>query len=538
MLMKNLAHKAMVEDVARHKKPTAEATLGHRSSGFSSHDQPALLIQRKAACACGGGCPRCQNSNAASARLKISTPQDSFEQEADRTAEQMMRMPGPAQAQATRLSARAQLQRECAACALPPHPPLIADVEEVRLQAKRATDEPAAVTTDVQTQINGLQQQSGQPLPPSLRTFFEPRFGQDFGAVRVHTGAGAAQSTQAVNAHAYTVGRDIVFAPGQYAPETTAGRRLLAHELTHVVQQQASKNFAFAPQSRQEANPASIHTASPTVLQRDLARPPSGTPNALQSLSEADMQAAIQFNQQRFSDPFDILLLRDIMGGGVTRGDSTVDENFVNGVLEWQAERRMTQDGKMGHFTTRSFVREIVAERSFDPQALRHAISLIIGSYGFRVDSALQNFRVGTGTPCCGADGGSDAETLGGPHDPVAANRSNPIIICFCRPVMITKINSDAEYDGFVRIVGHELQHVPQHQRGNENDHFYEFEAFFWEVCSEGRAPLLNATKRLSFAGIAVSHFNLIPAALVTTRQQDMKTKLDALIAASGSGSC
>ena len=493
------------------------------------------MRQHKAACACGGDCPRCQTKVAS---LSVSQPGDSAEVEAD-VAEQVLRMPGPAQAQATVLSKPAQLQRKCAACAPPPHP-LIADEEEVSLQAKRATDEPAAVTTDVQTQINGLRQQGGQPLSPSLRTFFEPRFGQDFGAVRVHTSAGAAQSAQAVNAHAYTVGRDIVFAPGQYAPETTAGRRLLAHELTHVIQQQASNNFAAPAQGRHETRLASIHTASPTVLQRDLARPPSGTASALVPLSQADMQAAIQFNQQRFSDPFDIILLRDIMGGGVTRGDSTVDENFVNGVLEWQAERRMTQDGRIGHFTTRSFVREIVAERSFDPQALRNAINLIIGSYGFRVHPALQNFRVGTGARCCQDEQGnaSDAETRGGPHDPVPANRSNPIIICFCRSVMISKISSDAEYDGFVRIVGHELQHVPQHFSGNEDPHVYEFEAYFWEVCSEGRAPLLSPAHRSGFARSAIIEFNLIPASLRTTRLQDMKTKLDALIAAGGSGSC
>jgi Domain of unknown function (DUF4157) len=66
----------------------------------------------------------------------------------------------------------------------------------------------------------------------------EPRFGHDFSKVRVHTDAEAAESAQAVNALAYTVGRDVVFGAGQYAPQTSEGRRLLAHELTHVVQQQ------------------------------------------------------------------------------------------------------------------------------------------------------------------------------------------------------------------------------------------------------------------------------------------------------------
>lgn len=78
---------------------------------------------------------------------------------------------------------------------------------------------------------------SGQPLDTAIRAFMEPRFGHDFSQVRVHADAKAAESAQAVNALAYTVGRDVVFGVRQYAPGTNEGKRLLAHELTHVVQQ-------------------------------------------------------------------------------------------------------------------------------------------------------------------------------------------------------------------------------------------------------------------------------------------------------------
>lgn len=78
---------------------------------------------------------------------------------------------------------------------------------------------------------------SGQALDAATRDFMESRFGYDFGQVRVHADAGAAQSAGAVNALAYTVGQNLVFGAGQYAPQTVEGRRLLAHELTHVVQQ-------------------------------------------------------------------------------------------------------------------------------------------------------------------------------------------------------------------------------------------------------------------------------------------------------------
>ena len=77
----------------------------------------------------------------------------------------------------------------------------------------------------------------GQPLDTSTRAFMEPRFGHDFSRVRVHTDGSAAESARAVNALAYTVGSDVVFGAGQYTPQTRDGQSLIAHELTHVLQQ-------------------------------------------------------------------------------------------------------------------------------------------------------------------------------------------------------------------------------------------------------------------------------------------------------------
>lgn len=79
----------------------------------------------------------------------------------------------------------------------------------------------------------------GSPLEPETRAFMERRLGHDFSDVRVHSGTKADESAHAINAQAYTVGTDVVFRAGRYAPETDAGRRVLAHELTHVVQQRA-----------------------------------------------------------------------------------------------------------------------------------------------------------------------------------------------------------------------------------------------------------------------------------------------------------
>lgn len=80
----------------------------------------------------------------------------------------------------------------------------------------------------------------GQPLDATTRAFMEPRFGRDFGDVRVHADAQAADSARAVNALAYTVGSDVVFGAGQHQPQSEAGKRLIAHELTHVVQQRGN----------------------------------------------------------------------------------------------------------------------------------------------------------------------------------------------------------------------------------------------------------------------------------------------------------
>jgi len=83
----------------------------------------------------------------------------------------------------------------------------------------------------------------GQPLDEQTRTFMESRFGYNFGPVQVHTDDKAAESARAVSARAYTVGRHVVMGQGEYAPGTDAGRRLLAHELVHVVQQSGGERL-------------------------------------------------------------------------------------------------------------------------------------------------------------------------------------------------------------------------------------------------------------------------------------------------------
>lgn len=165
-------------------------------------------------------------------KLKIGTPNDKYEQEADRVADQVMSMPGHAGSGTTGITnniATPNIQRLCAGCQ--------GELEQNNtVQSKAASGHTVAVTPNVANGIHSLKG-SGQPLPESNRNYFEPRFGNDFSQVRIHADQRAAGLAQSINAKAFTFGRDVVFGTGQYAPGTSEGRRLMAHELTHVVQQ-------------------------------------------------------------------------------------------------------------------------------------------------------------------------------------------------------------------------------------------------------------------------------------------------------------
>lgn len=101
--------------------------------------------------------------------------------------------------------------------------------------------------------VQDLLRSSGQPLDAATRAQMEPRFGQDFSCVQVHNDPQAVASARAINARAYTVGSHVVFGGGQYAPETKAGQRLLAHELTHVVQQRGGAGAGLAMRDTSDA---------------------------------------------------------------------------------------------------------------------------------------------------------------------------------------------------------------------------------------------------------------------------------------------
>jgi hypothetical protein len=158
-------------------------------------------------------------------KLTVNTLNDSHEQEADRVSEQVVRMPEPG------------LQLTCAcggACPKCQMGKRDRGFEHLRMKSAAPT---GAGFVEAPPIVHEVLSSPGQPLEPATRAVMESRFGHDFSRVRVHADAVAARSAEAVAAHAYTVGSDVVFGSGSYAPASRDGQRLLAHELAHVVQQ-------------------------------------------------------------------------------------------------------------------------------------------------------------------------------------------------------------------------------------------------------------------------------------------------------------
>jgi hypothetical protein len=158
------------------------------------------------------------------AKLTVNPPGDRYEQEADRVARAVIRMPEPPTRDPTG--------------GVESHPERLAPLPSVQLRvgAVDVGSKGGEAGPNVEAQVRGLEG-GGRPLSPAVRAYFEPRFGHDFGAVRVHTGGRAVQAAHDVGARAFTAGRNIVFGSGEFAPRSKAGKTLIAHELAHVIQQ-------------------------------------------------------------------------------------------------------------------------------------------------------------------------------------------------------------------------------------------------------------------------------------------------------------
>ena len=191
------------------------ATAARTAAPAATARAPRGVLQRK--CACGGTpgpsdeCAECRKKRLTGMqrKLRVGGADDRWEREADQVADRVMGTSG----------------RGAAPLPRPAFTPLVQ-----RRGEGEGTDAAPPIVHEVLAS-------PGRPLDAATRSTMEARFGHDFGRVRVHTDARAARSASAVGARAYTVGRDVVFAAGEFAPAEGGGGRLLAHELAHVVQQ-------------------------------------------------------------------------------------------------------------------------------------------------------------------------------------------------------------------------------------------------------------------------------------------------------------
>jgi len=206
----------------------------HQSS--NSPVEQILYLQRTAG---NQAVQRLIRSGTLQAKLKIGQPGDKYEQEADRVADAVVRMPEPGVQRQVEPEEEEILQTKPLVDQITPvvQRQVEEEEEEEMLQAKSREDGTSEVSYGLESQINAIKG-GGRPLGESERGFFEPRFGSDFSQVRVHTDTRAAEAARAVNARAFTLGRDVVFGAKHYTPGTSHGQKLLAHELSHVMQQE------------------------------------------------------------------------------------------------------------------------------------------------------------------------------------------------------------------------------------------------------------------------------------------------------------
>lgn len=230
--------------VSREKLADSTSTKSQSESRAKSSSMQTTAMTTS--CACGGSCPRCKTKNTSNIsasqrphfiqpKLKIGAANDSLEQEADRVANKIL--------------------------AIPSH----SKFNTAPLPIQRVTHDGAStLNRAAPASVENMLADSGVPLDPELQQDMSRRFSHDFSRVRIHSGISATQSARDINAYAYTVGNNIVFDANKFSPQTREGRHLLAHELTHVVQQSASNEIRVDHGNKD----FSLSDASPRTIQR------------------------------------------------------------------------------------------------------------------------------------------------------------------------------------------------------------------------------------------------------------------------------
>lgn len=248
---------------AKRKHTISRKQKTTRSQSGSSPVDRILHLQRTLG---NQAVQRMMKSGALQAKLRIGQPNDKYEQEADRVADQVMRMPEPrVQLQPEEEEEKEKIQSKPLSEQITPlvqrqvepeeeEEPIQTKLvdsnqisrqkeeleeEEEPLMTKSISDSTQKIGEDIHVRLN-RSRGGGQPLSEADKSFMERRFGTDFSGVRVHTDSNSAQMNRDLNAQAFTHGRDIYFGARRYSSDTLQGKRLLAHELTHILQQSHS----------------------------------------------------------------------------------------------------------------------------------------------------------------------------------------------------------------------------------------------------------------------------------------------------------
>jgi hypothetical protein len=248
-------------------------------------------------------------------KLKLSQPGDPSEQEADRVAQQVMRVSTNDTVTSTAMPVNEKrIDRKCAACEMKKDEKEEEEEKTLKISRLPSTMSNFDVRNEVIEEISNIQSNAGSSLDSSTKEFMESRFGYDFSNVRIHTDEMASRSARSLNAFAYTVGNNIVFGEGQYLPNDFDGRKLLAHELMHIIQQSSE----FIPTTE-----LPITTLEKAVLQdedQSATSPPKTRRRALPTRPPALRQIA---RQARSNSPSPVTPVPTLTQSPQTTGEGT-----------------------------------------------------------------------------------------------------------------------------------------------------------------------------------------------------------------------
>lgn len=266
-------------------------------------------------------------------KLRLGAVDDPLEREADRVAAAVVSAPSPPPARVAAGLRAGRSSQDVQRCACD-------DDETLQRQTAGAGLRPAPAAYfqprgSAPPGVTG----AGRPLEPAVREFMEPRFGADLGEVRVHTGGEAQRSARELNARAYTLGHHVVFGASEYRPESPGGRLLLAHELTHVLQQAAGRTGSVQRSAADTAG-ANYDIDDTIFVLRESLRV------ALRSLGETSIPAARRAKIQTQFNRLHPLLAklegaRSTDGQGVTFGFDAAPEN--NEVVAGDAQKSLAE---------------------------------------------------------------------------------------------------------------------------------------------------------------------------------------------------